>query len=1650
MANTTIVLKKSGVPGNVPSVLANGEISINYADGKLFYRAANGTIQTISGSGGGGGSTNSFATVNANSSLILATSSTDTLSIVPGNGISIAANTTSKTITINSTSSANVFSSNTVNTLSLLANTANISTLNVVNHVVTGNANIASLSVTNIYANNYYYANGTPFSGSGGGGGGGGNVSSSGWTANSVITANSTGYLSSPANLQFFTSNNTLVVTGNVVGGGVNTTSSPTPPASPTTGDLWYNTSTDVMYRWTFDGTNYYWIDNVSSATASNGSLLQANVTYNSVTANTINVSTIYANTLNVIENNVTFTGNISSNSITTGNISSNSITTTSVYANSYYFANGSVLTTGSNVPKITGLVVTNSSYIANGWTAVSNTGGYMLVNGSGFVAGATVLIGSKTASSTGFVSANQLQVQVPAQVDGTYPVYVTNPDGGVAINVPGLTYNDLPVWSTGSTLPNGVSNSAISIQLSATDTTTVTYSLASGSTLPTGLTLSSSGLLSGTVSTSVVTVYTFAVNAVDIYSQNTSQTFSITIVIGDTYFPYTSLLLSASTNSANTTGTSSANTVVDSSYNYNNITRVGNPGQGTFTPFGTNWSNYFGGTGNYLQTNSTPISTSLSTFTIEAWVYMTATPMGTYGAVIGDMQATISGSNYWSFGVNSSNQIAFYWYSGTGNNVTGSTTMSLNTWYHIAISVNTNTISMYVNGVAQTLTGTTTLSNRSGTLTYLVSGQYNGATSGLFTGYISNLRIVTGTALYSSTFTPPTAPLSVIANTGLLTCQSNRFIDANTTPTTITANTTGAMSVQRFNPFGVNGVPYNTSANTYIGSTYFNGSTDYISSPSNAGFTLGTGDFSIELWMYSNDVSTAQKGPFQISGASGGLSTTYTGGITLIQGANGAASLAGGLTINLNGSYISAGSTAVITTGQWYHIAIVRSGSTVTLYLNGINIASGTNAGNITGTYLALGGYYSTSYLFNGYISNFRVVKGTAVYTANFTPPTAPLSVSTNTSILTAQSTQTVTYDANTIPNSLTVTGTPRPTKSVPFSQSWAGQFNGSTSYLTVANNAAFNLGTTYTIEFWAYRTSSQTGRVISRQDSTTPYNGYSISVSEISANTWLFDASGTQITFSDTALNQWNHYAWVVNSTSGVVYRNGVSVGTATQTAQTPGTNTTLYIGVRDSLTYFYPGYISNLRILKGTALYASNFTPANTPLTAIANTVLLTLQNSSNSNTFIDNSTNAFTITNNGTPGANVVSMAAPGYSPMPIVDSSSAATIYSGSYYFNGTTDYLSIPSTTAFALGTSNFTIEGWFYVTSLALSFPLISKTASTNATSDWNVYISSGYLRAEGLSASAYIGQCISSVITQINTWNHFAWVRSGSNFSLYLNGISVATASSASSVGNGTADPVRLGWDNGYIGNYFPGYISNLRVLNGTALYTPNFTPPTAPFNPSANIAYSGPANTVLLLSGTNVGAYDSTMINDFVDVGSVSVNSNVKQYGTNSYYFNGSSYLTVLANKSFSTFPGDFTIEFWANTLSYSTSGGASMTWLSGTNSSGNWLFLGDTAGVYFYFSTSAVLTATVTNSTSDGWVHWAVSRSAGTLKIFKNGTSYGSVSTSTNYTINNSVLYIGSQSASTGYFTGYMQDLRITNGVGRYTSNFTVPSTPFLAQ
>ena len=103
MANTVIAIKKSATPAAQPTVLANGELAINYADGKLFYKHANGTILPFNTQGG-----NAFGTINANGTLVVAGTSEAVVSLIAGNNITITGDAINDTITINATSDSNV------------------------------------------------------------------------------------------------------------------------------------------------------------------------------------------------------------------------------------------------------------------------------------------------------------------------------------------------------------------------------------------------------------------------------------------------------------------------------------------------------------------------------------------------------------------------------------------------------------------------------------------------------------------------------------------------------------------------------------------------------------------------------------------------------------------------------------------------------------------------------------------------------------------------------------------------------------------------------------------------------------------------------------------------------------------------------------------------------------------------------------------------------------------------------------------------------------------------------------------------------------------------------------------------------------------------------------------------------------------------------------------------------------------------------------------------------------------------------------------------------------------------------------------------------------------------------------------------------
>jgi hypothetical protein len=399
---------------------------------------------------------------------------------------------------------------------------------------------------------------------------------------------------------------------------------------------------------------------------------------------------------------------------------------------------------------------------------------------------------------------------------------------------------------------------------------------------------------------------------------------------------------------------------------------------------------------------------------------------------------------------------------------------------------------------------------------------------------------------------------------------------------------------------------------------------------------------------------------------------------------------------------------------------------------------------------------------------------------------------------------------------------------------------FNGSNQSLSIPSNAVFNLGTgSFTVECWFYATAN----VSSQQCLITSYGGPSagwaiqISSGVIGANVY---GDGFAISGGSPAINTWYHVALSGAQGSIKLFLNGVQIGSTYTGAVSMNTSAAVTIGnVVNSAQMV--GYISNVRVVKGTALYTSSFPVPTSPLTAVANTSLLTC----NSATIVDNSSNNFTITNNN--GAMVSSAvvpftslsAAPKGMKFKNRNNSGTSTPTGNSVLFNGTNQYLSLPNTSSLNLGSNNFTMEAFVYISNVSGNKNIFYINGNNSSYSAICLYVQNSRFAFLANQTGGYpwtlqigeVGPTISS-----NTWYHIATTRSGNSFYVFVNGtlVSGAPYTLSGALFNGTTNII------GYqptIASYFNGYISNARIINGTALYTSSFTVPTSPLTAIAN---------------------------------------------------------------------------------------------------------------------------------------------------------------------------------------------------------------------
>jgi hypothetical protein len=203
---------------------------------------------------------------------------------------------------------------------------------------------------------------------------------------------------------------------------------------------------------------------------------------------------------------------------ITSTNIEANTVAGYAEFAN---FAN-------SLAPKVSSIAITSNTYSVLDDTAVNVGGGFVVVTGSNFQSGASVLIDTTPATSVSYIDSTTLRAQVPARSAASYNLYVVNPDGGTGIKVSGITYSGTPTWVTASPLANVLSNVAFSNTFSATGA----VSYANTTILPTGFNLLANGYYFGNISIGETqTTYSFNVRATDAENQESDKTFSLTTV---------------------------------------------------------------------------------------------------------------------------------------------------------------------------------------------------------------------------------------------------------------------------------------------------------------------------------------------------------------------------------------------------------------------------------------------------------------------------------------------------------------------------------------------------------------------------------------------------------------------------------------------------------------------------------------------------------------------------------------------------------------------------------------------------------------------------------------------------------------------------------------------------------------------------------------------------------------------------------------------------------------------------------------------------------------------------------------------------------------------------------------------------------------
>ena len=668
------------------------------------------------------------------------------------------------------------------------------------------------------------------------------------------------------------------------------------------------------------------------------------------------------------------------------------------------------------------------------------------------------------------------------------------------------------------------------------------------------------------------------------------ASSFTLTFVVQNSNYT-TALITTAGNAGTNTTFT-------DSSSNSHTVTANGDATQDSFSPYRHGgYSTYFDGSGDYLKvTDSAEHDFGTGDFSME-FFWWPETVTGNSGNI--HIMISAPNNSHQQFIYHESN----YWYwqtGGGGATIIPSSTgaVTARAWNHVVLCRSGTTVSIFNNGTRTA----TVQSSQSADFSNATIGRYD---SGGYEidGYVRDMRWLKGSSAYDATqtsITVPTEPLTAITNTTLLTCHLPYIADGSTTGHSIAVN--GDTHTRPF-------APYDTgeySVGSHGGSISLDGTGDFLSAADHADFEFGSGDFTMEAWIYLTGYSNSYGGYY----AGGIMGKDSSGNRSFTFSVQATSNSYTGLQLYLfnGGTATSTIGTASMGLNQWYHVAATRASGTVKLFLNGKQIQSGTNSTNIDNLSApfvvgASSSFSNYEYRLKGNISDARVVKGTAVYTAEFTPPTTPLTAITNTSLLLNMQGAKIFDKAQGSARKLTLAGNTTASTAAYKYLPTSMYFDGTGDYIQLEGMDDRYYGD-FTVEMWVKFNTYNSGSGVansrifaSRQGGNHPdnlqliidYTGTNGSI-DVWTNTYHITDGTTNI-----ADNNWHHIAVSRQGTSMKLFIDGTQEGSTATTSQSFLFWDTR-LGTRDASTDTvskYTGYMSDVRITKGLARYTSNFT-------------------------------------------------------------------------------------------------------------------------------------------------------------------------------------------------------------------------------------------------------------------------------------------------------------------------------------------------------------------------------------------------------------------------------------------------------------------------